>query len=65
MTQPKNNRPGYLQDVANEVRNIIHQAKDRNDATAQIQALLEKRILDSFKNGIAVGMKKAKQTKEE
>ena len=65
MTQPKDKRPGYLQNALEEAKSIILQGKDRNAVVAQMQALLEKRILESFKNGIAVGMKKAGQKKEE
>ena len=65
MTQPKTKHPGYLENALNEARSIILQGKDRNAIVAQIQALLEKRVLESFKNGIAVGIKKARQTKEE
>jgi len=65
MTQPKDKRPGYLQNALDEAKSIILQGKDRNAVVAQIQALLEKKVLDSFKNGIAVGMKKAGKTEKE
>lgn len=63
MTQPKDKGRGYVQNALEEAGNIIGQAKDKNDATGQIQALLERKLLESFKNGITVGMKKAGKAK--
>ena len=63
MTQAKTKRPGYLESALNEVGHIIGQAKDKNDATEQIRTLLEKKVVESFKNGISVGMKKAGKMK--
>ena len=39
----------------------MSEAKDRDEATEQVKALLEKKVVESFKNGITVGMKKAKK----
>jgi hypothetical protein len=61
MTQEKSKRPSYLETTLQEVDQIMSEAKDRDEATEQIKALLEKRVVDSFKNGITVGMKKAKK----
>lgn len=63
MTHQKDKRSGYLQDALQEAERIISQAEDESEAIPQIQALLENKIVGSFKNGIAVGMKKAGKIK--
>lgn len=63
MTQAKSKHPGYLETALNEAGHIISQADSKNEATDQIRALLEKKIVESFKNGITVGMKKAGKIK--
>lgn len=62
MTQEKTaKRPSYLETTLQEVDQIMSEAKDRDEATEQVKALLEKKVVESFKNGITVGMKKAKK----
>ena len=56
-------RSGYLQDVDKEAADIIYQAQDKNDAVAKIRDLINAKVLESFKNGIQVGMKKAGKVK--
>ncbi len=63
MTQAKPKRSGYLQDALREAADIINQAQDRDQAVEQIKDLISKKVLESFKNGITVGMKKAGKMK--
>ncbi len=63
MTQTKNKRQGYLENASKEPSGIIYQAKDKKDAAMQIKALFSHKLLDSFQNGITVGMKKAGKVK--
>ena len=63
MTESKAKPREFLESVFQEARSIIYQGKDKNAIVAQIQALLEKKMVESFKNGISVGMKKAKSQK--
>jgi hypothetical protein len=63
MAQTRNKLPGYLENALKEASGIIYQAKDKKDAAKQIKALISHKLLDSFKNGITVGMKKAGKVK--
>ena len=42
---------------------IFYQAKDKGEAATQIRKLIIGKVLEFFKNGIAVGMKKARKVK--
>ena len=59
MTQTQPKRSGYLQDALQQAADIIYRAKGKNDAVAKIKDLISSKVLESFKNGIEVGKKKA------
>ena len=59
MDRPSNKRSGYLSDVMKEVNRIIDQADNKSEAKAALNDLISKKILESYKNGIATGSKQA------
>jgi hypothetical protein len=61
--QPKKKSSGYLEAALKEVSQIIDQAKDRDEAVAKVKDLLQRKLLESFKNGMTVGLKKAGKAK--
>ena len=59
MNRPSNKRSGYLSGVMKEVNRIIDQADNKSAAKAALNGLISKKILESYKNGIATGCKQA------
>jgi len=53
----------YLQEAKEKVEKIFEQELSEKDTIAAIQELFEKELVDSFKNGIEVGKKRASQPK--
>jgi hypothetical protein len=59
MTDKKTKRIGYLENALKEVDDLIQQADDTKAVATKLKDLISRKLLESFQNGIKVGMKKA------
>jgi len=54
----------YLDEAKKKVEKIFKQELSMKDTITAIQELFEKELVESFKNGIEVGTKRASQPKD-
>lgn len=57
-------KPSFIEATLSELKNIMKSSRDFNSLYRDVPAYVELKLKDSFKNGLASGMKKAEAEKE-
>lgn len=57
-------KPSFIEATLLELKDIMKSSRDFNSLYRDVQAYVELKLKESFKNGLASGMKKAEAEKE-